>query len=580
MRHSPAVIYTRILFLCLLTVFYCYPAFSDEIPIPTNPTDNSDTAPAEIYIDQVIDEATLADAYETDNQGRRVLMPDWAPGTLGITYRFFKDTLNDNESSTEHGLALRWRQDTVENGSYELQADALVSDEHDEGEKEFGRFLLVQEGYMLNRNMEMDSELGHFRSTAPQLVSRSYRFYLPSSLLQGAGTRVRHGDTTVSLSTGKIGELTGTAAQAFETTQGSLHGMGVTHTPNDQWAVAAQVWATDNPEQGDDHQSVATAIQYQDKKNKQTFQLHTLMDNSGHVGGWVDNQFPVQRWQLYTGIYILEPGLDWTDAQIDNDREGMYWRGERSGFRWQWALGNELFRTNIYEDSRKAGYIRTSSFVNGSYRYRRKTSFGGSVDVDTRRADSGTADRDDEEYNLKAWGRHETPLGTTRIQPSLDRFDTKNDPYNRYGLLWEQDWRAPFFNRMDSYVQYYRTSQGDDEYNLRLMLNKSLPHDVNLSATGQYLLTDNHGFGVTKGQSLTMDASWKMNVNWLVTLSGDYNVNTFDSAGSDHCYKSVPGSGVFRNSGYKRSQTAVRLKGLIEWDGGEYKLDTVFPETP
>ena len=323
MRHSLTAKCAYTLLSCLLAVSYCLPVYPDEIPIPATPTDSSDTAPGEIYIDQVLDETALADFYEAEERGRGVLMPDWAPGTLGVTYRFFKDTFNNSESATEHGLSLRWRQETVENGSYELQADALVSDEDDQEEKEFGRFLLVQQGYMLNRNMEMDSELGHFRSTAPQLISRSYRFYLPSTLVQGVGTRVRHGDTTVSLSTGQIGKLTGTAAQGFETTQGNLHGVGLTHTLDDQWAVAAQAWSTQNPEEGGSHQSVATAMKYQDKKSTQNFQVHTLMDDSGHVGGWVDNQFPVQRWQLYTGIFILEPGLEWTDTEIDNDREGM-----------------------------------------------------------------------------------------------------------------------------------------------------------------------------------------------------------------------------------------------------------------
>ena len=528
MRHSLTAIYACILFSCLLAVSYCLPVFPDEIPIPIKPTDNNDTAQGEIYIDQVIDETTLEEAYKIEDQGRAVLMPDWAPGTLGVTYRFFRDTYDGYDYGTEHGLALHWRQDTAENGSFEVQAEALVSDEDEEDDAEFGRFLLLQQDYMLNNNMEMDSELGHFRSTTPQLISRSYRFYLPSTLVQGVGTQVRHGDTTVSLTTGKIGNFTGMAAQAFETTQGSLHGMGLTHTPNDQWAVASQIWTTHNPEQGDSHQSVATAIQYQDKKGTQSLQVHTLIDNSGHVGAWVDNQFPVQRWQIYTGIFILEPGLDWTDTQIDNDREGMYWRGERSGFRWQWALGSEISRNNIYEDSGKGGYIRTSSFVNGTYRYRRKTSFGGSVDVDTRPASSGIEETDDQEYKLKAWGRHETSLGTTRIQPSLDRYETETDPYTEYGLLWDQDWRAPFFSHLHSYVQYYQTDRGDHEYNLRLMLRKSFPWDLSLSATGQYLHNDNHGYGVTRGRSLTMDASWQMHPNWLMTLSGDYNVNMFE----------------------------------------------------
>jgi len=59
---------------------------------------------------------------------------------------------------------------------------------------------------------------------------------------------------------------------------------------------------------------------------------------------------------------------------------------------------------------------------------------------------------------------------------------------------------------------------------------------VYFSPTGQYLVTDDHDYGVTRDQSLAMDASWQMHANWLMTLGGDYSVNMFepdDATGDD-----------------------------------------------
>ena len=66
---------------------------------------------------------------------------------------------------------------------------------------------------MLKDSLRIDSEVGHFRGFTPTQISRSYRFYLPSTILQGVNTRFYNNDTSLSFSAGEIGTYKGIAAQ-------------------------------------------------------------------------------------------------------------------------------------------------------------------------------------------------------------------------------------------------------------------------------------------------------------------------------------------------------------------------------
>ncbi len=42
------------------------------------------------------------------------------PGSIGITYRYYQNETDNTTTLTEHGTQLRWRQETISNGSFEL----------------------------------------------------------------------------------------------------------------------------------------------------------------------------------------------------------------------------------------------------------------------------------------------------------------------------------------------------------------------------------------------------------------------------------------------------------------------------
>ena len=152
------------------------------------PDDNSETTLAStpsIYIDRLIDEdiikeIELEEEYEESRLG---------PGSIGITYRYYNNVIDNTATLTEHGTQLRWRQETISNGSFELLAEGLISKNLEDDKIKDGRVLFRQQDYVLSDQLQMDSEVGHFRSYTPGPISRSYRFYLPSTILQGVNTR-------------------------------------------------------------------------------------------------------------------------------------------------------------------------------------------------------------------------------------------------------------------------------------------------------------------------------------------------------------------------------------------------------
>ena len=491
------------------------------------PDDNSETtqdSTPSIYIDQLIDEDIIKEIEREEEYEESRL----GPGSIGITYRYYKNDTDNTATLTEHGTQLRWRQETISNGSFELLAEGLISEKLEDEKIKDGRVLFRQQEYVLNDWLQMDSEIGHFRGFTPTLVSRSYRFYLPSTILQGVNTRFYNNDTSLSFNAGEIGTYKGIAAQAFEKTEGKLYGLGATYRVDDQWELGAQFWNTIDPENGENHRSYAGVLEYQDADSSQNLQIHFLGDSEGNTGLWFDNEFKYGKWHHYSGAFYFQPDLLWTDTPIYNDREGLYLRSNRKSFRWQWTLGSEVSKNNLDDNPELAGNITTASFINGTWRYRRKTQFGGSLNLNTSHADSGTAENDSKFYGLKSFALQRFAFGTSRLQLSLTENDAPEDDTTSYGALWDHVWKTPFLNRLNTDIEYTWTDNREDELSLRLSTEKSLLADVKITGTAQHVITEDNTIGKSKGTSLSFGLSWQFYENWLVSLNADYNRNITD----------------------------------------------------
>ncbi len=495
-----------------------------EPPLPDNNSQRTEDSAPPIYIDRLIDEDIVKEIErEEEYEDSRL-----GPGSIGIAYRYYRNDYDNTPTMTEHGAQLRWQQETISNGSFEFLAQGLIADTHDDEKVEDGRVLFRQQEYVLKDSLQMDSEVGHFRAFTPTNISRSYRFYLPSTILQGVNTKFYNNDTSLSFNAGEIGTYKGIAAQAFEKTEGKLYGLGATYRVDEQWELGAQFWNTIDPENGENHRSYAGVLEYQNTESSQKLQIHFLGDNQSNTGLWLDDEFKYGKWHHYFGAFYFEPDLLWTDTSIDNDREGLYLRSNRKSFRWQWTLGSEVSKNNLDENPALTGNITTTSFINGTWHFRRKTQFGGSVNLNTSDADSGIAVDDSNIYGLKGFALHRFFLGSSRLQLSLTENDVPGDDTTSYGALWDHVWNIPFFNRLNTDIEYNWTDHRDDELSFRLSAEKSFLTDLKLTGTAQHVITENNAIGKSKGTSFSFGLSWQFFENWLISLNADYNRNMND----------------------------------------------------
>jgi len=513
------------------------PASAEPVPAAAEKPETPETemGAGEIYVDQVIDEESLARELEAEERASRVIFPEWSPGSMGVTYRYYNNDVNDRAELTEHGVELRWRQETQENGSYEIQVDGLNSDGYDPLQEPDGHRIQVrQNNFVINTEWQLDSDLFNYRSVVPRLITESYRFRLPSTILQGMGNRIYSKDTAFFLNFGEIGKYQGLAAKAYETTQGSLQGVGVQHRLSNQWAFAAQFWNTQDSEYSESHQSLAGALQYQPDRLEQNHQLHLLSDSNGNTGLWYDAHLKIGRWDHRAGAQYLPPELLWTDVPINNDRQGLYWLGERKSYRWFWNFGTEIGQSNLGNNPDIAGYISTATFGNFLWQYRRRTQIGGGANVQTQTADSGTATDDSSRYLFKTFVSHRFPIGRTRIEPQWELTDRESEQSHRYGLLWDQDWESNIFDRLSSSAGYYTTSNREEDVDFRIYVEKYLPWDLRLNGSFQQLYGKNPGIGVTEVSSFSLGLGWQFLRNWLMSVNADYNTGNYEPEnGSD-----------------------------------------------
>ncbi|MBT8356546.1 MAG: hypothetical protein KJO61_02130, partial [Deltaproteobacteria bacterium] len=109
-----------------------------------SPDDNSQTtkeSAPQIYIDRLIDE----DIDEEILQEEKFEDSRLGPGSIGITYRYYRNDTDNTETMTEHGAQVRWRQETISSGSFELLAQGLIADTHQDDRIKDGRVLFRQQ---------------------------------------------------------------------------------------------------------------------------------------------------------------------------------------------------------------------------------------------------------------------------------------------------------------------------------------------------------------------------------------------------------------------------------------------------
>ena len=523
---------TLALWSALLPLFAPVPAGADDPPVQSAPP----VAEA-AYVDQLIDPAlpddATADVWQTEEpevQGRRF---------YSIEYQHYQQRYDKAGDLDEDGVQLNWRRETLDYGEFHLDASGYRGDNDQPSfdNSGGGRFTLNQYGFVLDENRVMDNTLGVLRSSTDPMITSSFRLNLSSTLLAGGQTRVsQDGLSTVYATAGRIGRLDPSQLQGFHLEDGEQYGLGYSRQFAGNWRAGAQLVSVNGSNNTPDHQSVASAVQYQSPDENNRYVGHVLVDSEGQYGVWADGDNRVNRWRHRYGLFRLDPDLLWSDNQPNNDQQGGYLRSEMTTLRFNFTTGLDLTQTNIDNRADRAGNNLYNGFVNGSWRMNRATSLGGTLTLRGRDARDELSGDDTKNIILSTYISRALPIGTTRLQLLASRIEEVGDSGNGYGVVWDQDWNATR-NLLFSSTLSHETESGLDDNEKRSSAALLFRHDVTASLQWNgdvsYVHLNKDKGGSQNSTNASLAAVWRFLRNWDASLRITYNKidNAFDNVG-------------------------------------------------
>jgi hypothetical protein len=514
-------------------------AASAAEPLPPSAVPATESPPvAAGYVDQLIDPATADKLYadelldeETEPQGRRF---------FSIEYQHYQER-QDPDDLTENGLVLNWRRETLDYGEFQLEASGRKGD----NDQRFsdtsgnGRFILNQFGFVVDENRIMDNTLGVLRSASDPMITSSFRQNLTSTLLAGGQTTVRHSDvSTLYASAGRIGRLDTGQIQGFDFEDGEQYGLGYSRQLAANWRAGVHAVNVNGSNNTTDHQSAASAVQYQSPDENHRYVGHVLADSERQYGVWADGDNRINRWRHRYGLFRLDPELLWADNEPNNDQQGGYLRSEMTSLRYDLTTGLDLTQTNIDDRATRAGNNLYNGFVNGSWRMNRKTSLGGTLTLrGSERRDDLIGD-DTRNAILSSFVSHAFPVGTTRLQLLASRLEEGSDTGNGFGIIWDQDWNASRNLTLSSTLSH-ETENGLDDSEDRSSASLLFRHDVtaelNWNGDVSYTHIDKDDDSSQNTTNASLAIAWRFLPNWDASLRATYNKvdNALENAGAD-----------------------------------------------
>lgn len=478
------------------------------------------------YVDQLIDPSSTDDLYadelqaeKTEVQGRRF---------FSIEYQHYQERQNADDL-TENGVQLNWQRETLDYGEFQLEASGYQGD-NDQllfDNSGGGRFTLNQFGFVIDESRVMDNTLGVLRSASDPMVTSSFRLNLTSTLLAGGQTRVsQDGLSTLYATAGRIGRLDPSQLQGFHLEDGEQYGLGYSRRFAGNWRAGAQLVSVNGSNNSPDHQSVASALQYQSPDENNRYVGHVLVDSEGQYGVWADGDNRINYWRHRYGLFRLDPDLLWSDSQPNNDQQGGYLRSEMTTLRYNFTTGLDLTQTNIDNRSDRTGSNLYNGFVNGSWRMNRRTTLGGTLTLRGNDARDDFTGGDTRNIILSSYVSRAFPVGTTRLQLLTSRIEEVGDSGTGFGVIWDQDWNATR-NLMLSSTLSHETESGLNDSEDRSSAALLFRHDVTAGLSWNGDVSYTH-IDKDKGSSQnTTNASlavvWRFLRNWDASLRGTYN---------------------------------------------------------
>jgi hypothetical protein len=474
------------------------------------------------YIDQLIDPSAI---------GADLLDPGYADAaepegfrSYSTEYRHYQQDFDKSGKSYEDGFIFHARRETRDYGEFELLATVRSerpSNDSLENDKTGGRLSLRQYGFALNENWLLDNSVGVLRSDSDPVLSNSYRFNLPSTLLSGLRNWSRNERTQLRFSAGKIGTLGTGRIEDFDTTSGSLASMNVSHALTDRWLLSGQLVALNDSDTVQDHESGAAALQYQSDDRRHTYVGHVLTGSDGGDGVWLDGDNQFGRWRQRYGAFWLEPDMLWSDASLTDDQQGIYTRSELRSQRYNLTVGTDLSENNIKDNNALSKNRFSNVFITGNRRLQRTTSVGGTASylgIDPRNAAAGD---DSRVIRLTGYVQQRFGPGDTRLEVTAADLEKNNENGNVYGVTWDQDWDVYRWLTLSTTISHEQSS-GLSDNEKRDSASVLFSQDVtpalqwNGSATYAHVATDS--LPGRDNYNIAIGGAWQFLPNWSAHL--------------------------------------------------------------
>ncbi len=429
------------------------------------------------YVDRVMDPGSLpalaSDGAEAsvDERGFRA----WTVETRAGTAR--ADVLQ-LRSATELGQSFRYLHQTVNHGAFQAEAEWRHGPDDPQfaigtispaRKAESARLTLRNFGLPLTPHVLMDSAVGDIYSEVTQVLARTYRLSLGTSVVRGASARVSGAEFEVRAGTGLRGMLAGSPYPGFERTPGSLSWAGTTVKLSPELSAGIQVDHASSvqmagvfmPQPDEDVTSVASSVAYRGpdaalQPKARLIHLHSR-PGGAPAGGERDAQGLFLEGSANIGGYLHEGGAYATDGNLrfgdylltTTGTHGAYWRVDTSTSRASWSAGVDYDRQegntfSSFPDSRRVALTGS-----GQYRLGRWDAVGGLAHlVFTRYADSGpmASALAGTQRSVNANAYYQTRFqdwAPTRLRVSVyrnERLVANDVPATGEEFAWEQEW--------------------------------------------------------------------------------------------------------------------------------------------
>ncbi|MCC2675469.1 MAG: hypothetical protein K0R58_2416 [Ramlibacter sp.] len=379
-------------------------------------------------------------------------------------------------SATELGQSFRYQHQTPSHGAFQVEAewrhgpdspDFAVGSVTSAGRRNSARLTVRNFGFPLTARTLADSAVGDIYSEVTQVLGRTSRLSLGSSVVRGLSTRVWSENYEVRAGTGLRGTLAGSPYAGFERTRGSLAWVGSSAKISDQLGVGVQVnHASGIPAFGgsfplspgdEDVSSIAAGVSFTSPAIELAPTARMVYLRS-QAGGATTRSSGAQGWfgeaGFQTGTYHHETGLYATGANLrfgdytlgTTDQHGGYWRVDSSSTRHSWSVGVDYDRQGADPLAAAAQSRRLGLTGSGQYRLSRTDAIGAYANLGFTRYAGSTSGLDGLHRSVSANVFYETRLGTwapTRLRVSHYRNEhlvADDLPATGEEFAWEQEW--------------------------------------------------------------------------------------------------------------------------------------------